>query len=86
MKCGFRCAISLDSWQEEHEEIRVKRGEKEALQWEDYKSMSFTQCVSTFYYGIFAFGIKKNNLKVLLYQSLILIDLILGGKWDSSSS
>lgn len=45
---GFRCAISLDSRQDEHEEIMVKRGENEALQWEDYKSMSFTQCVSTF--------------------------------------
>ncbi|XP_011016740.1 PREDICTED: cytochrome P450 90A1-like [Populus euphratica] len=32
-------------WQEEHEQIRAKKGEGEALEWSDYKSMSFTQCV-----------------------------------------
>lgn len=37
--------LALAQLKEEHEEIRVKRGEKEALQWEDYKAMSFTQCV-----------------------------------------
>lgn len=37
--------LALAQLKDEHEEIRVKRGEKEALQWEDYKSMAFTQCV-----------------------------------------
>ncbi|XP_057788737.1 3beta,22alpha-dihydroxysteroid 3-dehydrogenase isoform X2 [Salvia miltiorrhiza] len=37
--------LALAQLKDEHEEIRVKRGENEALQWEDYKSMSFTQCV-----------------------------------------
>lgn len=32
--------------QEEHEAIRASKGENEALEWDDYKSMSFTQCVS----------------------------------------
>lgn len=30
---------------EEHEEIRLRKGEVKSLQWEDYKSMPFTQCV-----------------------------------------
>ncbi|KAL6980696.1 hypothetical protein U1Q18_022333, partial [Sarracenia purpurea var. burkii] len=30
---------------EEHDEIRARKGESEALEWEDYKSMPFTQCV-----------------------------------------
>ncbi|KAH6802292.1 Cytochrome P450 superfamily protein [Perilla frutescens var. frutescens] len=37
--------LALAQLKDEHEEIRVKRSEKEGLQWEDYKSMSFTQCV-----------------------------------------
>ncbi|KAG6433275.1 hypothetical protein SASPL_104883 [Salvia splendens] len=36
----------------EHEEIRLKRGETDALLWEDYKSMSFTQRVSSLCYTI----------------------------------
>ncbi|MBA0571431.1 hypothetical protein Golob_005006 [Gossypium lobatum] len=32
-------------FQEEHEGIRAKKSESEALQWSDYKSMPFTQCV-----------------------------------------
>lgn len=32
--------------QEEHDEIRARKGEFEALEWEDYKSMPFTLCVS----------------------------------------
>lgn len=32
--------------QEEHDEIRARKGELEALEWEDYKSMPFTLCVS----------------------------------------
>ncbi|KAK6135804.1 hypothetical protein DH2020_030499 [Rehmannia glutinosa] len=37
--------IALAQLKEEHDEIRATKGEKEALQWEDYKSMPFTQCV-----------------------------------------
>ncbi|KAI3458542.1 hypothetical protein Pfo_015205 [Paulownia fortunei] len=36
---------ALAQLKEEHDEIRAKKGEKDALQWEDYKSMPFTQCV-----------------------------------------
>lgn len=38
---------ALAQLKEEHEEIRTRKGESqsEALQWEDYKSMPFTQCV-----------------------------------------
>jgi len=35
--------------QEEHEQIRAKKGEGEALEWSDYKSMAFTQCVRYIY-------------------------------------
>eukprot|EP01018_Ginkgo_biloba_P033548 Gb_18760 [translate_table: standard] len=31
--------------QEEHETIRRRKGEHERLEWDDYKSMTFTQCV-----------------------------------------
>ncbi|XP_047961273.1 cytochrome P450 90A1 isoform X1 [Salvia hispanica] len=37
--------LALAQLKDEHEEIRAKRGENEALQWEDYKAMCFTQCV-----------------------------------------
>ncbi|KAG6436583.1 hypothetical protein SASPL_101484 [Salvia splendens] len=37
--------LALAQLKHEHEEIRLKRGETDALLWEDYKSMSFTQCV-----------------------------------------
>lgn len=33
-------------WQKEHDEIRLRKGEIRALEWDDYKSMPFTQCVS----------------------------------------
>ncbi|KAG5599352.1 hypothetical protein H5410_030722 [Solanum commersonii] len=36
---------ALSQLKEEHEEIRLRKGEVESLQWEDYKSMPFTQCV-----------------------------------------
>ncbi|PIN09687.1 Cytochrome P450 CYP4/CYP19/CYP26 subfamily [Handroanthus impetiginosus] len=36
---------ALAQLKEEHDEIRARKGEMEALQWEDYKSMHFTQCV-----------------------------------------
>ncbi|GFY83501.1 Cytochrome P450 superfamily protein [Actinidia rufa] len=44
---NFKDARSFDPWrwQKEHDEIREKKGESEALQWNDYKSMPFTQCV-----------------------------------------
>lgn len=35
-------------WQEEHDQIRARKTDpKEALEWSDYKSMPFTQCVSS---------------------------------------
>ncbi|GFY83511.1 Cytochrome P450 superfamily protein [Actinidia rufa] len=37
--------LALAQLKEEHDEIRVKKGELEALEWNDYKSMPFTQCV-----------------------------------------
>ncbi|GKV28305.1 hypothetical protein SLEP1_g37375 [Rubroshorea leprosula] len=37
--------LALAQLKEEHEEIRAKKSETEALQWSDYKSMPFTQCV-----------------------------------------
>ncbi|KAL3838088.1 hypothetical protein ACJIZ3_022679 [Penstemon smallii] len=36
---------ALAQLKEEHNGIRARKGETEALQWEDYKSMPFTQCV-----------------------------------------
>lgn len=33
-------------WQEEHDRIRAEKDSLEALEWNDYKSMPFTQCVS----------------------------------------
>ncbi|TMX05250.1 hypothetical protein EJD97_000107 [Solanum chilense] len=36
---------ALSLLKEEHEEIRLRKGEVKSLQWEDYKSMPFTQCV-----------------------------------------
>ncbi|GMI72596.1 CONSTITUTIVE PHOTOMORPHOGENIC DWARF, CYTOCHROME P450 90A1, DWARF 3, CABBAGE 3 [Hibiscus trionum] len=37
--------LALAQLKDEHEEIRVKKSDSEALQWSDYKSMPFTQCV-----------------------------------------
>ncbi|XP_039067551.1 cytochrome P450 90A1-like isoform X2 [Hibiscus syriacus] len=37
--------LALAQLREEHEGIRAKKTESEALQWSDYKSMPFTQCV-----------------------------------------
>ncbi|KAI5670504.1 hypothetical protein M9H77_10868 [Catharanthus roseus] len=37
--------LALAQLKEEHDEIRARKGESEALQWEDYKAMPFTQCV-----------------------------------------
>ncbi|GFP87800.1 cytochrome p450 90a1 [Phtheirospermum japonicum] len=36
---------ALAQLKEEHDEISARKGAKDALQWEDYKSMPFTQCV-----------------------------------------
>ncbi|PHT26164.1 Cytochrome 90A1 [Capsicum baccatum] len=36
---------ALSHLKEEHEEIRLRKGEVKSLLWEDYKSMPFTQCV-----------------------------------------
>ncbi|KAL3653471.1 hypothetical protein CASFOL_003152 [Castilleja foliolosa] len=36
---------ALAQLKEEHDGIRATKGENDALQWEDYKSMPFTQCV-----------------------------------------
>ncbi|KAK4363572.1 hypothetical protein RND71_018813 [Anisodus tanguticus] len=38
---------ALSHLKEEHGEIMLRKGEVESLQWEDYKSMPFTQCVVT---------------------------------------
>ncbi|KAJ6690175.1 hypothetical protein OIU85_006455 [Salix viminalis] len=37
--------LALDQVKEEHEQIRRKKSEGAALEWSDYKSMAFTQCV-----------------------------------------
>ncbi|XP_038992056.1 cytochrome P450 90A1-like isoform X2 [Hibiscus syriacus] len=37
--------LALAQLREEHKGIRAKKTESETLQWSDYKSMSFTQCV-----------------------------------------
>ncbi|XP_039061894.1 cytochrome P450 90A1-like isoform X2 [Hibiscus syriacus] len=37
--------LALAQLREEHEGIRAKKNESEALQWSDYKSMTFTQCI-----------------------------------------
>ncbi|MBA0780927.1 hypothetical protein Gotri_004973 [Gossypium trilobum] len=41
----FKMKGPSDGGKEEHEGIRAKKSESEALQWSDYKSMPFTQCV-----------------------------------------
>lgn len=43
----FFNALIVWFWQEEHEGIRAKKSESEPLEWSDYKSMPFTQCVSS---------------------------------------
>ncbi|WMV33288.1 hypothetical protein MTR67_026673 [Solanum verrucosum] len=42
---GYETTSTIMTLAEEHEEIRLRKGEVESLQWEDYKSMPFTQCV-----------------------------------------
>ncbi|CAI0415822.1 unnamed protein product [Linum tenue] len=37
--------LALAQLREEHDQIRAKKKEGEALEWSDYKSMPFTQCV-----------------------------------------
>ncbi|KAB1217744.1 Cytochrome P450 90A1 [Morella rubra] len=37
--------LALAQLKEEHEQIRAKKSENEPLEWSDYKSMPFTQCV-----------------------------------------
>ncbi|XAR71934.1 hypothetical protein NMG60_11018395 [Bertholletia excelsa] len=37
--------LALTQLKKEHEEIRERKGESEGLEWNDYKSMPFTQCV-----------------------------------------
>ncbi|KAK3020673.1 hypothetical protein RJ639_046266 [Escallonia herrerae] len=37
--------LALAQLKEEHDEIRARKGDSEALEWDDYKSMPFTQCV-----------------------------------------
>ncbi|XP_052199258.1 cytochrome P450 90A1 isoform X2 [Diospyros lotus] len=37
--------LALAQLKEEQDEIRARKGESEALEWNDYKSMPFTQCV-----------------------------------------
>ncbi|XWS65855.1 hypothetical protein CRYUN_Cryun05aG0149800 [Craigia yunnanensis] len=37
--------LALAQLKEEHEGIRAKKSDSEALEWSDYKSMPFTQCV-----------------------------------------
>ncbi|XP_063945529.1 3beta,22alpha-dihydroxysteroid 3-dehydrogenase isoform X3 [Daucus carota subsp. sativus] len=37
--------LALAQLKDEHDEIRARKGEVEALEWEDYKSMPFTHCV-----------------------------------------
>ncbi|VFQ72830.1 unnamed protein product [Cuscuta campestris] len=36
---------ALAQLKKEHEDIRLRKGEAQALEWDDYKSMHFTQCV-----------------------------------------
>ena len=38
--------------QEEHEKFRAMKSDSESLEWSDYKSMTFTQCVSVLTYKI----------------------------------
>ncbi|KAI8564210.1 hypothetical protein RHMOL_Rhmol03G0164500 [Rhododendron molle] len=40
--------LALAQLKEEQDEIRSRKGKSEALQWNDYKSMSFTECVSDY--------------------------------------
>nr|GMD02076.1 cytochrome P450 90A1 [Ipomoea batatas] len=37
--------LALAQLKKEHDEIRLRKGEIQALEWDDYKSMPFTQCV-----------------------------------------
>nr|XP_023899249.1 cytochrome P450 90A1 [Quercus suber]POF20760.1 cytochrome p450 90a1 [Quercus suber] len=37
--------LALAQLKEEHDQIRARKSETEALEWSDYKSMPFTQCV-----------------------------------------
>lgn len=43
---GLTGEFSVLFWQEEHDQIRAKKSHpEEPLEWTDYKSMAFTQCV-----------------------------------------
>lgn len=47
INCDEMRFLLFTTMQEEHDQIRMKkRGSSEALEWSDYKSMPFTQCVS----------------------------------------
>lgn len=62
--------LALSQLKEEQDEIRARKGEKEALMWEDYKSMPFTQCVvnetlriANIIGGVFRRAITDVNMK-----------------------
>ncbi|XP_027104339.1 3beta,22alpha-dihydroxysteroid 3-dehydrogenase-like [Coffea arabica] len=62
--------LALSQLKEEQDEIRARKGEKEALTWEDYKSMPFTQCVvnetlriANIISGVFRRAITDVNMK-----------------------
>ncbi|KAK6933023.1 Cytochrome P450 [Dillenia turbinata] len=62
--------LALAQLKEEHEQIRARKGESEALNWSDYKSMPFTQCVvnetlrvANIIGGVFRRAINDVNIK-----------------------
>ncbi|KAD6796520.1 hypothetical protein E3N88_07416 [Mikania micrantha] len=68
--------LALAQLKEEHDEIRAKKTDSVPLEWEDYKSMPFTQCVIEFLedpkcslrYGLFI--LIKKILKMLEFFTL----------------
>lgn len=45
---GNICLVDKKKKQEEHVNIRAMKSDSYSLEWSDYKSMPFTQCVSVF--------------------------------------
>nr|GMC63875.1 cytochrome P450 90A1 [Ipomoea batatas] len=70
VKFLYETPHALTQLKEEHDEIRSRKGGSQALEWDDYKSMPFTQCVvnetlrvANIISGVFRRAITDVNIK-----------------------
>ncbi|XP_031109737.1 cytochrome P450 90A1-like isoform X1 [Ipomoea triloba] len=70
VKFLYETPHALTQLKEEHDEIRSRKGGSQALEWDDYKSMPFTQCVvnetlrvANIISGVFRRAITDINIK-----------------------